>query len=430
MAGARQRVMTRPWLPPLRAPLHDFSGRTSPREGCLDVDKSFNSGTSKMRYVVAIAGLIALLAVLIGTKGAQIATLISAGKEMQKAGPPPEAVSAARAEKQTWEGTLSAVASVASVKGVSLSSDASGTVSKINFESGAVVKQGQVLVELDTSVERAQLASIRARREHAQIDVKRTRALAAAGVVSTAQLDADEAESKSLNADARALEAQIQRKTVRAPFSGRLGIRAVNIGQYLAPGTPVTVLESPESVYVDFTLPQQDLNSISAGMPVRARLDANDARAVEGTIAAIEPAIDQATRAVKVRVSVPNKDDSLRPGMFIRVEVILPTRPEVVAVPATAVVHASYGDSVFIVESKRDGGKEVMGPGGKPLKIARQQFVKLGGTRGDFVAILKGVTPGQEVVTAGAFKLRNGMPVTVNNNVKFKPELAPKPENR
>lgn len=376
-----------------------------------------------MRYLISIIALIAGLAILAGVKGAQISTLMAAGAEMQKAGPPPEAVSTAKAQEQAWQASLSAIASVVSVKGVTLSNDAPGTVARLHFESGATVKQGQILVELDSRVERAQLASIRARQTHAEQSLKRSQALTLSGAVAKAQLDADQSTFDSLTADARALEAQIERKIVRAPFGGRLGMREVNLGQYLAPGTPVSVLESTEAVYVDFTLPQQDVSKIRVGMPVRARLEASETALADGSVFAIEPALDAATRAVKVRASFPTEEERLRPGMFVNVSVLLPDSPRVVAIPQTAVVHASFGDSVFIVESKP-------GPDGKPLLSARQQFVRLGTTQGDFVAVLDGVSAGQEVVTAGAFKLRNGARVSVSDAVKLDPQLAPRPVNR
>lgn len=385
-----------------------------------------------MRYVIAIVGLVLFLGAIAGLKASQISTLIAAGEEMQKAGPPPEVVSTSTAKQESWEATINAVGSVVSEKGVALSNDSPGIVSRLHFDSGAMVKQGQILLELDSSVERAQLASTRARRELAEVSVGRSRALAGSGVLPKAQLDSDESSFKSTTADASALQAQIERKIVRAPFSGRLGIRAVNLGQYLAPGTTITVLESTESVFVDFTLPQQELGRIKNGMLVRVR-DSGTASSVDGRITAIDPAVDAMTRSVKVRVSVPNADDRLLPGMFVNVAVVLPDTRRVVSIPATAVVHASYGDSVFIVEDKKadPAAGAAAPPGAKPGKVARQQFVKLGEQRGDFVAVAEGLKIGEEVVTSGAFKLRNMASVAVDNkSVQLKPELAPTPENR
>jgi membrane fusion protein (multidrug efflux system) len=244
-------------------------------------------------------------------------------------------------------------------------------------------------------------------------------------------LDADEAQLKAGTTDTGALEAQVGRKTVRAPFSGRLGIRLVNLGQYLNSGTPITVLEAIETVYVDFTLPQQRLADVKLGMPVRVTIESAEGAAHDGTVSAIDPAVDSTTRTIKVRAGVVNKQENLRPGMFANVSVILPQQGSFVTVPATAVIHASYGDSVFVVEDKKDeAGKVVNGPDGKPAKVARQQFVRPGDARGDFVAVLDGVAEGQEVAMAGAFKLRNGSSVVINNDVKTAPQLAPHPENR
>jgi membrane fusion protein, multidrug efflux system len=244
-------------------------------------------------------------------------------------------------------------------------------------------------------------------------------------------MDAAESELKTASTEYNAIQAQIERKVVRAPFTGRLGIRDVNLGQYLNPGTPITVLESQGAVFVDFTLPQQELSKVSVGMPVRLKLEGAQGKELQGEIAAVDPTINNVSRAIQLRASVPNDTDKLRPGMFVNVSVILPAKKQLVIVPTTAVVHASYGDSVFIVEDKKPGS-----PGmaktqdGKLVKIARQQFVRGGEARGDFVAILEGVKPGQPVVSAGAFKLRNGVPIVINNAVKPEPKLNPRPENR
>jgi membrane fusion protein (multidrug efflux system) len=365
-----------------------------------------------VRYVIAIIGLLGLTAALGGLKYKQISSLIGMAKAMQASGPPPESVGTAKAVEQAWQGTLSAVGSVSAQKGVTVANEVPGVVTAIRFESGAVVKAGQVLVELDSSVERAQLASALAQRDLARTNAGRSRALVEKSALSRSQLDGDEAALKSSTAEVGALEAQIERKTVRAPFAGRLGIRAVNLGQYLNPGTAVTVLQSVDHGYVDFTLPQQRIADVAVGMPVKVGAD-GIAAAVDGTIAAIDPTVDATTRTIKLRATV--KAPELRPGMFVNVTVVLPNAANRVIVPATALVHASYGDSVFVVEDGR---------------TARQQFVRAGETRGDYVAILDGVKAGQEVVTAGAFKLRNGAPVAVHNEVQPAPKLDPRPENR
>lgn len=376
-----------------------------------------------MRYVIVILGLVVIIGGLVAIKGSQIGMLIGMGEAMKKAGPPPEVVSTTLAQKQTWEDTLSAVASVVSAKGVAVANDAPGIVSRLHFESGDTVKKGEVLVELDTSVERAQLASLRARRELAEISVNRSKALVTSGAVAQAQVDTDASQFKSITADVSALSAQIERKVIRAPFSGKLGMRTVNVGQYLAPGTQVTSLESADATLVEFSLPQQDLPKLQVGMKVRV-LQSDAPKAIaEGTLSALDPTIDPLSRNIKVRASLPDDAPPLRPGMFLRVEVVLPQKAEVVAVPQTAIVHASYGDSVFVGEQKE-------GPDGKPRKVAQQHFVKVGATRGDFVAVLDGLKAEQEVVTAGAFKLRNGIPLTIKNEGGPVPSLDPKPENR
>jgi membrane fusion protein, multidrug efflux system len=376
-----------------------------------------------MRYAIVIIGLVALIGGLVAIKGSQISMLMGMGEAMQKAGPPPEVVSTALAQRQTWEESLSAVGSVVSAKGVAVANDAPGMVARLNFESGDTVKQGAVLVELDTSVERAQLASLRARRELAEISVNRSKALVTSGAVAQSQVDADESQFKSITADVSALSAQIERKVVRAPFSGKLGMRTVNVGQYLAPGTQVTTLESAEATLVEFSLPQQDLAKLQPGMKVRAFGSGDGQPLTEGAISAIDPTIDPMSRNIKVRATLPSDAPPLRPGMFLRVEVVLPQRAQVVAVPRTAIVHASYGDSVFV-------GEEKAGPDGKPRKVAQQHFVKLGMSRGDFVAVVQGLEAEQEVVTAGAFKLRNGIPLKVKNEGGPVPSLNPTPENR
>ena len=384
------------------------------------------------RFLVAAGICLLVVAILAGTKFAQISSLIRAGKAAEAAGPPPEAVATEVASASSWDAVIAAVGTVAAARGVTLSTESPGVVRAIRFESGARVKAGQVLVELDTSVERAQLESLNARRDLAETNAARTRELAKEGAYTKVQLDTDEANLKTVSADVGALKAQIERKMVRAPFAGKLGIRAVNLGQYVTPGTPVAVLESEDAVFVDFTIPQQDLARVPVGSPVRISLPGTDPpKTLAGKIAAVDPNVDAVTRSVKLRTSVQDEQDQLRPGMFVNVSVELPERTSVISIPATAVLRAPYGDSVFVIEPRKDDkGRPVNGPDGKPAKVVRQQFVRVGQARGDFLAIEEGVKAGQEIVTQGAFKLRNGAPVMVNNQVKLTPKLAPTPENR
>jgi membrane fusion protein (multidrug efflux system) len=379
-----------------------------------------------MRYVLPILGLVLLVGALVGVKAKQISNLIQAGEAFAKAGPPPESVSTDVTRELSWEGSLTAVGSVAAVRGVSISAEAPGVVKRILFESGNLARAGQVLVELDTSVERAQLATAVARKKLAGQTIARTRNLSASGALSTTQLENDESQLEASSAEVAAIEAQIARKVVRAPFAGRLGIRNVNLGQYVNPGEALTTLESLDSVYIDFTLPQQTLQSVHTGQPVRVTLE-GETLALEGTIAAIDPSIDSATRSIRLRASVPNADQKLRPGMFANVAVVLPGKGSVVAAPVTAIVHAPYGDSVFVVEPLKGGETET---GKNAVKQVRQQFVRLGEDRGDFVAVLDGVKPGEELVTAGAFKLRNGAHISIDNKNRPEPSLDPRPENR
>jgi membrane fusion protein (multidrug efflux system) len=394
-------------------------------------DSRGNRLSNVKRFVIAAGICLLVIGVLAGIKFAQVSALIRSGKAAQAAGPPPEAVGTDVATAAVWESVFEAVGSVAAARGVTISNESPGVVRTIRFESGAKVRAGQVLVELDAAVERAQLASLKARRGLAATTAGRTRQLAEKGAFTRVQLDTDEAQLETVTADVAALEAQIDRKIVRAPFAGKLGIRSINLGQYLNPGTPITVLESTEAVFVDFTIPQQELARVPVGAATRIVLPGTQPpQRLEGKIAAAEPNADPATRAVKVRASVNDEKGQLRPGMFVNVSVLLPERVKVVSLPATAIARAPYGDSVYVVETRKDErGRPVNGPDGKPAKVARQQFVRVGQARGDFVAILDGVTAGQEVVTQGGFKLRNGAPVFVNNRIKLSPSQTPRPEN-
>jgi membrane fusion protein, multidrug efflux system len=382
------------------------------------------------RYLFVIGGLVLLLIVLVGIKGAQIGSLMAMGKEMKAMGPPPEAVGSTVARGETWETTLTAVGSVSSLRSVTLSPEVSGIVSQIRFESGAIAKAGQVLVELDAGVERAQLGSASARRDLADKTAKRSELLAKGNVISKAQYDDTQTQLRAAQSDVASLKAQVDRKVVRAPFKGRLGIRGVNPGQYVTPGTTITTLDAIGGTFVDFTLPQEDLSSVRVGLPVRVSFEGSS-QSAEGTISAVEPTVDPTTRNAKVRAELPEQSGKLRPGTFVNVQVVQPEQRPVVAVPLTAIIHASFGDSVFIIEPKKPGSPGMsQTKDGKPVKIARQQFVRLGQTRGDFVAIAKGVQEGQEIVSAGAFKLRNNAPVVVDNSVKPDAGLEPHPENR
>lgn len=373
------------------------------------------------RYVAVAVGLIVVVGALAGIKFKQIKQLIGFGEAMQAAGPPPESVGSTTAESKSWESTLSAVGSISGAQSVQVAAEMPGTVVKIHFDSGQVVKQGQVLVDLDSRTESAQVRALQSRAALAKTNLERAKQLLDAGAIPRAEFDAATNELNSAESALSSLRAQIGQKTVRAPFAGKTGIRAVNVGQYLGPGTMITTLESQGGMFVDFSLPQDELAKITQGNKVRIGLRGEEAT-IDGTVTAIDPTVDPITRNIKLRASVA-EGSKLRSGMYVTVQVVLPTQTEFVSVPQTAVVHATYGNSVFIIED----GKS---PQGQPNKIARQAFVKLGPARGDFVAIVDGLKAGQTIVSEGAFKLRNGAPVVVNNTVKPKADMNPKPENR
>lgn len=376
-----------------------------------------------MRYVITIVAVIALVGALVFIKAKQIGMLIGFGEAAKAAGPPPEAINTAQARVDTWDSVISSIGSVEAGRGVVLSNESPGVITAIRFESGAEVKQGAILVELDTRVERAQLASAKARAALAKTTLDRVKALVQGGAVAQEELDQAESALLTASADADALAAQIARKVVRAPFAGRIGIRQVNLGQYLNPGTPISTLQSAQEDYVDFAVPQQRLAELKVGLGVTFSISGQKDAKVMGVVAAIDPEIDSNTRSVKLRASVTDPERSLSPGMFVNASVTLPEKRKVVLVPTTAMIYAAYGNSVFVVEKS---SKE----GAPPGLVARQQFVRTGETRGDFVVVEEGLTGTETVVSAGAFKLRNGSAVVVSDQVAVDPKLDPKPENR
>ncbi|MEN9577097.1 MAG: hypothetical protein RJA70_106 [Pseudomonadota bacterium] len=376
-----------------------------------------------MRYVIAIVAVIALVGTLVLIKAKQIGVLIGFGEAAKAAGPPPETVNTAKVRVDTWESVITSVGSVQAGRGVVLSNEAPGVITAIRFESGAEVKQGAILLELDTRVERAQLASAKARTALATTTLERVRALVQGGAVAQEELDQAESAVLTASADADALAAQIARKSVRAPFAGRVGIRLVNLGQYLNPGTPISTLKSAQEDYVDFAVPQQRLAELHVGLPVVFSSSGQKGPTVSGAVAAIDPEVDPNTRSVKLRASVTDPARTLSPGMFVNASVQLPDKRKVVLVPTTALIYAAYGNSVFVVEEQT---KE----GGDARLVARQQFVRTGETRGDLVVVEEGLAGTETVVVSGAFKLRNGASVVVNDHVKVDAKLNPTPENR
>lgn len=336
---------------------------------------------------------------------------------------PPEAVTTAVAQSQEWERLVNAVGSLRADQGVIVPSEGQGAVRQICFESGQKVGAGALLVELDADVERAQLASAQARAELARLNVERARELWGRNAIAKSELDAADAAFKGAASDVLSLEAAIAKKSVRAPFAGRTGIRQVNLGQFLDRGNPVVSLQSLDPILVDFALPQQRLAEVRHGHQVRVTADALPGRVFVGTINAINPEVDSATRTVRVQATLANADEALNPGMFVNVQVVSPQKRSVVIVPATAVYFQAYGDSIFVAAQRKDEKS------GQTVKVAEQRFVRLGEHRGDFVAIDSGIAAGDEVVTSGAFKLSNGTKLAVDNSLAPAASLAPKPKN-
>jgi membrane fusion protein (multidrug efflux system) len=349
----------------------------------------------------------------------QIQTAIAQGAAFQ---PPPEAVTTIVAQQEEWPATLSAIGTMAAVQGVTVSADLPGTVDRILFESGQAVRAGQVLAVLDTRQEQAQLAAIEAQRELARLTFDRMQGLLQERVISRAEFDRATAEIRQTEAQVGEIHAVIERKTIRAPFSGVLGLRQVNLGQYLAGGSALVTLQSLDPIYVNFGVPQQSVAQIPVGRTVRVTAGDAAGAAWSGRVTAIDSIVDEATRNIQVQATLANPAGALRPGMFVQTEVTLGPRRTVVALPASAISYAPYGDSVFVVA-------ELKGGDGKPYRGVRQHFVKLGPARGDQVSVLSGVTPGDEVVTSGLFKLRNGAAVQINNAVRPSNSPAPRPEN-
>jgi membrane fusion protein, multidrug efflux system len=371
------------------------------------------------RMILMLTVMLAIIGALGFVKFRQVQTAMAQGAAFQ---PPPEAVTTIVAQQEEWPSTLSAIGTMTAVQGVTVSADLPGIVDRIAFDSGRSVRQGDVLAELDTRQERAQLAAIEAQRELARLNYHRLKGLLSERVISEAEFDRAAAEQKQTDAQVGEIRAAIERKTIRAPFSGVLGIRQVNLGQYLAAGAPVVSLQSLHPIRVNFGVPQQDLAQIRIGH--RVRLTASDLVNAEfaGRVTALDSVVDQATRNVQVQATLDNPAGRLRPGMFVQTELALGTSRTVVALPASAISYAPFGDSVFVVT-------DLKGDNGQTYRGVRQQFVKLGAARGDQVAIVGGVKPGEEIVTSGVFKLRNGAAVLVNNTVQPANKRAPKPED-
>ena len=372
------------------------------------------------RIIITVVAVLVLVGILGGIKGLQIKRMIAQGKQNA---PPPETVTTATVQPQSWESTLTAVGTLDAVQGVMVTSEVTGKVVHIAFEPGTNVRAKDLLVQQDISLETAQLRSAEANVTVSKLNLDRLKKLLPAKVVSQSDYDNAEAQYKQAAAQADAIRATIQKKTIRAPFAGRLGLRLINLGEVINDGDPIVSLQSLNPIFVNFLLPQRYFSELTLGLAVRITSDALKGRIIEGRLTAINSEIDPATRNLRLQATVSNTDELLRPGMYVNVDTVLPQKDDVLAVPATAVLYSAYSDSVFVVEEKpAEQGK----PAGRTV---RQQLVQLGPTRGDFIAITSGLKAGDVVVSTGVFKLRNNQAVVVDNSLEPEFKLAPEPEN-
>jgi len=371
------------------------------------------------KILITAVGIAVLAGVIVGVKALQIRELIASGKNDRR---PVETVSSIRVVPDRWVRSVESVGSVRAVQGADLATETSGIVSAIHFKNGAEVKAGELLVELDAEAEKATLRSAEAEADLAQTVFDRTKSLRASNAVPQSELDAAASQLRKITAQVEQLRAAISKKQVRAPFSGRLGIREVNLGQFVNHGDKIVSLQSLDPVFIDFLLPQQLISAVDTGQEISVRTDAHPGREFKGELTAINSTIDPITRNIRLQGTLDNPDGSLRPGMFARVEIFLGGADEVLRVPLTAVLRASYGDSVFVILEKT-------GPDGAKELFVEQRFVRTGRAMGDFIAVTEGLAEGDTVVSAGAFKLRNGTPVRVDNSLAPAPTTTPNPEN-
>lgn len=370
------------------------------------------------KIFIAILLVAVVAGVLVGIKAMQIRAMIAQGESFSM---PPAVVSTVNATSARWDTVFTAVGSVTAVQGVTMTAEIPGKVVRIDFESGDRVKAGDVLVQLDISEEAARLRALEATENLARLNLRRIESLVAQRSTAKAEYDAALAEHRQILAQMDALRAVIAKKTIRAPFQGVLGIREVNLGQNLGDSDVIVSLQRLDRVHVEFALPQQQVGAVLPGATVRVTSDALPGQTIEGRLSAVEPLADTATRTVRMQAELANSEEILRPGMFVNVAVVLPEKRDLVLIPATAVLYAAYSDSVFIVDPAQGNGTEGL--------VLRQQFVTLGERRGDFVAVARGLAPGQTVVSTGVFKYRNGQSVVVDNSLAPEFNLSPTPEN-
>ncbi len=354
---------------------------------------------------------------------AKLGQFTAMGEAAQNMVLPPETVNAMLVEDTQWEQTITSTATVTAVQGVNVSAETGGRVTQINFESGSFVNTGDVLIQLDTSSEDAQLASAEATAALAKASLNRVRKLDKQNLTSQDALESAEAKVKETIAQAHNVRALIAKKTIRAPFSGRLGLRLVNIGQILSEGDAIVSLHTLDPIYVDFSIPQKTLSHLKPGLEVRVTVDAAPDTPFIGAILATNPDVDLVTRSVRVRAKIANPDEVLRAGMFANATVVMPKKQAVLPVAATAIAYATFGDSVFVIEEQKNEQS------GETEKVLRQQFVRLGQARGDFIDVIDGLKASDMIVTSGVFKLRSGMKVIIDNTLAPEPSLDPHPSD-
>ena len=390
--------------------MHDVAKAVSSRP------KQSNAKPRRKGIVIAIALLVTICVFAFGIKALQIGKMMSTPQTM-----PPTTVSSVSVKEEDWAPRLTAVGSVSAVQGAVVSAELAGVVSEINFENGGEAKKGEVLMKLDASQEEALLRSAEAEAQLAQTDLERSRDLAMKKVVSSAELDSAQSKFRRLNAVVDQVRSSIAKKTLIAPFDGQLGIRQVNVGQMINAGQQVVPLTSLDPVFADFALPQQYLGQLTPGLEVHVTTDAIPGRVFNGKLTAINSMVDSSTRNITLQATLDNSDHALRPGMFAKAEVMLPEKHKTLVVPGSAISYAPFGDSVFVIEKKKDEKT------GKESQVIRQQFVRVGEGRGDLVAITQGLKAGETIVSTGVFKLRNGMTVTINNDLAPNPQVNPHP---
>jgi membrane fusion protein (multidrug efflux system) len=364
------------------------------------------------KLFITVLGLLAVIGVIAWIYISMIKTLIDAPRPAHV-----EVISSHKVDEMEWRPVYSAAGSVTAVQGAILAVEGGGLVKSIHFDSGDTVEAGALLLELDSQAEQAQLRSAEAALKLAEIHLQRIQKLRAENSVPQSDLDSAQANADESKAQVDNLRAILAKRIVKAPFSGQLGIRQVNLGQYVNSGAAVVSLQSIDPVYVNFSIPQQQLGWIRVGLDVEVRIQGSD-EPLLGKLTALDSSVNPNTRNLQLQATLKNSEGKLKPGMFVNVRVLQEDSRKVIAVPATAVMYASYGNSVYVVKKGEDGHL-----------IADQHFVRLGETRGDFVEIVEGVKPGDEVVSSGAFKLRNGMAIQVNDKLALSPELNPDPKD-